>query len=750
MQFLPGTLAIENNPQELEIWSKLKKILAEDEGIVGYRIPSLGMPSKDEIPSFIIRSKRYGIVILDVVNSKIEKIDETGDFWITSDNEEIFSKDIITSQFHEQIINKLKEDRNLYDLKKRELRIPEVRNYIIFPYNNKEEIDSIWDSSNSSEKINNFIYKEDIDEKLQEEIFQLNEDFSLETHILDIIDSLLENTNKTNRKQKSVDTPKTDNDFIQKSLDYTFKLDEIQRQVAMQIPDGPQRIRGLAGTGKTVILSMKAALVHKDFPDYKILFVFNTQSMYNQIRRYITEYYIKETKQNPNWSNLEVLHAWGGRDQEGLHYNISMKYGIRPRIYSEPELRGLSDPLEKIYLDVLKEAKHKLEPIYDVVLIDEAQDFSPALFETIYYLAKNPKRIIWAYDEFQSLKELKIKESDALFGKDGYGNPNLQESRLEGQYPGGIDKDFVLPNSYRNPRVNLMIAHGVGMGLYNSDEIIPIEDKTSWEARGYQIIKPEGKIKFEYKDEVIAERLDENSKNILEKLLVENGRNEKDLVSFNTFENSQFELNQIVQKISDLINLQKVYPEEIVVINLDTGKNSKAQFEYLRRELDKREIKAITPGYIEKPNLFKEPGFVTLATPFRAKGNEANVVFIFNSQIVVDNATYRMRNSFFVAVTRSRGWCYISGNGDKSLSLKREIDSILMDYPKFKFLFPKSDDIRRRIELISADKNLETVDTNIDKLLKNPTYKALLIEKLTRDENISKELRRVLDSNEDK
>jgi len=737
MQFIPGNLAIEKNPQELILWDKLKNILVEGKGIVGYRIPTLGIPNKEDIPSFIIRSEKYGVVILDVVNFKITAMDESGDYWTTSTNKEIFSRDIVSSQFYETVVSKLKDDRNLYDLKKKKLITSDIRNYIIFPYNTKDEIASI-----SSEPINEFICKEDIDSKLAE-IFQINEDYSIKVNLLDIIDSLFENTYKNNRKNKPVNDPRTNNDFIQKSLDYTFKLDEIQRQVAMQIPDGPQRIRGLAGTGKTVILSMKAALVHKDFPDYKILFIFNTQSMYNQIQRYVIDYYIHETKQNPNWSNLEILHAWGGREQQGLHYNISMKYGTRPRTYAETELRMSSDPLEKIYFDLLKETKGKLEPIYDVVLIDEAQDFSPSLFETIYYLTKNPKRIIWAYDEFQSLKELKIKESDALFGKDKFDNPNLPESRLEGQYVGGIDKDFVLPNSYRNPRINLMIAHGIGMGLYNQNEIVPIEDKTSWEARGYKIIKPEGKTKFEYKDQVIAERLEEHSKNILEKLLVENGRNEKELVSFTTFNSNRDELNQIVTKIIHLIKLQSVPPEEIVVINLDTGKNSKTEFEYLRRELDKQEIKAITPGYIEKASHFKEPGFVTLTTPFRAKGNEANIVFIFNAQIVVDNATYRMRNSFFVAVTRSRGWCYISGNGIKSLLLKQEIDSIIGNYPQFKFVFPKYEDIQRRIELISANKDLETVETDIDKILADPIYRALLKEKIKRDEHTKQEFKRL-------
>ena len=71
----------------------------------------------------------------------------------------------------------------------------------------------------------------------------------------------------------------------------TFTLDEEQRKVSMQIPSGPQRIRGLAGTGKTVILALKAALTHKEDDKLRILSVFNTQSMYNQIQDLITKYY---------------------------------------------------------------------------------------------------------------------------------------------------------------------------------------------------------------------------------------------------------------------------------------------------------------------------------------------------------------------------------------------------------------------------------------------------------------------------
>jgi hypothetical protein len=45
------------------------------------------------------------------------------------------------------------------------------------------------------------------------------------------------------------------------------QLDLQQEKIAKQIPPGPQRIRGIAGSGKTVLLCQKAAHMHLKHPD---------------------------------------------------------------------------------------------------------------------------------------------------------------------------------------------------------------------------------------------------------------------------------------------------------------------------------------------------------------------------------------------------------------------------------------------------------------------------------------------------
>ena len=80
-----------------------------------------------------------------------------------------------------------------------------------------------------------------------------------------------------------------------------------------------------------------------------------------------------------------------------------------------------------------------------------------------------------------------------------------------------------------------------------------------------------------------------------------------------------------------LIEIEKVEPEEICIINLELG-NSKNDFSGLRNGLIKNNISSITPGYVESADKFIEKGKVILTTPFRAKGNEISIVVIMNSQ----------------------------------------------------------------------------------------------------------------------
>lgn len=738
MEFIAGNIENEKDHILLDIWSDISTKYKDLDLIIGYKTPSFGK-ELDETPSIVIRSKEFGIILLDFVNISIVEFDEENEYWKTINGDYIASKDIMINLYEKELLNKLKNDKVLYNIRKDSFNFNlTINKLIVFSQNTQAEISEL-NSSHEMPLINNYLCNDNWG-NYKDILFTKNVD--IDRKYIDVIDSIFDGSDIFSKKNKKKFEPelKNMNDLIKKSLDLTFKLDSTQRQIALQIPSGPQRIRGLAGTGKTIILCMKAALAHKFFPDFDILFVFNTQSMYNHVEDLISKYYFNETGKMPDFSKLHILHAWGGSNKPGLYYNTARSIGIQPLNFMN--VRTSNDPLGSIFSDLIKNHKESIKPVYDMVLIDEAQDFSPYFFETIFYLTRyaedsNQKRIVWAYDEFQSLTDIKIKEPEELFGMDNKSLPNMPNKILDGTYKGNIKKDFVLPNSYRNPRISLMVAHGLALGLY-TDNKVPMLYKVDWEARGYNLLSPD-KLAFAEGDDVILERPESNSKNNLEKLLQDRNTEDK-LIQITSNNNLQEQLDTVINKVEWIIKNQSVEPEEILIIDIDT-KNSKANFQYIRQALDYRDVKCITPGYIERNDSFKEKGFVTLTTPFRAKGNETNVVFIINSQKIINDRTFRLRNSMFVSITRTRGWCYIFSTNDKNETVKKEVNDILNDYPKFEFTFPSIESIERRYSILTSNKDLEKYDNQIDEILKNDDLNALLIEKLLNDPTLIAKLR---------
>ena len=87
-------------------------------------------------------------------------------------------------------------------------------------------------------------------------------------------------------------------------------FDVQQRHVALTSMRCPQRIRGLAGSGKTVILAMKAALAHIEDPNARVLVTYYTRSLRDHLRRLITRFYRHFSEGEPDWNRIHVHHGW--------------------------------------------------------------------------------------------------------------------------------------------------------------------------------------------------------------------------------------------------------------------------------------------------------------------------------------------------------------------------------------------------------------------------------------------------------
>lgn len=490
-------------------------------------------------------------------------------------------------------------------------------------------------------------------------------------------------------------------------------LDEDQRKAALQIAPGPQQIHGLAGTGKTILLAMKAANIHLRYPEKRILFTFYTQSLYNQIRTLITKFYRNNSDMDPDWDHLHIRHAWGGSRKRGVYYDACLYLGISPIQFSTAKFIDHESPLRSCCKHLMSKS---IQPAYDFILIDEAQDFPPEFFQVLYRLSKPPHQIYWVYDELQNLLGNKFPTTDVLFGRDEENKPLVS---LDGEpYPGGIDKDIILHRSYRCPQSVLMLAHAIGLGLYSPEGCVQmIPNRESWESLGYEL--ESGELVEGY--EVVIYRPPENSPNPI----IEYYKGSQKVIQTNIFDNRENELNWIADSIFNDINIEKVLPEYIVVICLDALKRNEYLPPLQKRLLDKK-ISSTIPGIVDDSAAFAEPGHVTLSTVFRAKGNESYIVYIFNFDALYDYIEeIQNRNQAFTSISRSKAWVRISGVGNGMKKAVSEINKILSDQPRFRFLFPNMEKIRsldtetprRRLEMQKGKESISRLLDLNDKAL---------------------------------
>ena len=462
-------------------------------------------------------------------------------------------------------------------------------------------------------------------------------------------------------------------------------------KIAKQIPQGMQRIRGVAGSGKTVLLCQKAALMAVKYPNWQIALVFFSRSLYDviteQVTKWIGHYTQNKVTYNPELSNVTILHAWGSKEQPGFYSYLcqSVKYttlAVPFTISKQP-----TEALAEACLQLLE--NRTIAPLFDAVLIDEAQDL---LANDWNYQDKQPffwlayqslreidpikpeqRRLIWADDELQSLSSLKIAEPGEMFGEElGH--------LVTGKYNREIKKTELLSRCYRTPHQVVFVAHAVGMGLIREEGIITGSNNfEEWQALGYAIAEN----KYD-KSQLTLKRPIYNSPNLIPKL------SSKDTIFFDRFISRQQEFSTLAQRIKENIERDDLQPDkEILIIVLGDYYDSYPLIKQVAIFLINQGINIYLPAQStfntwetlpesQQRDRFWYPGAITISNTYRAKGQEVDMLYIIGLDKIARRASnLYSRQQLLVALTRTRAWVNISGIGNYSLydELDRLINS---------------------------------------------------------------------------
>lgn len=457
-------------------------------------------------------------------------------------------------------------------------------------------------------------------------------------------------------------------------------FDQKQRHIALVEVGGPARIRGLAGSGKTVILAMKVAHLHLNNPTAKILITFLTKSLRATIKNLITKFYRHYSEADPDWKVIHIRHGWGGRDVPGVYSETCRRSGITPLTYTDAS--RISKRGESAFAAACSSLneKNQISPFYDHVLIDEGQDFPPSFYQLCFHLTKGErdrKSIVWAYDELQDIMNVKIRQPEELFGIDTDGQPRVLLDRSSVNMPPGATNDAILSKCYRNQRDVLVTAHAMGFGVYGTI-VQMLESAEHWQDVGYEV--PSGPLIVDQPVEV--RRPDSNSP-------LHVGSTGIKLIDWYSATSLEDEVDWISKQIQEFISLG-LQPDEIAAISLD-DRHAKA---YLSRIAERLALEGIASNniiadpYNEPP--FTLPGRVSLSTVYRAKGNEAAAILAVGVD-AVDTKARNGRNKLFTAFSRSKAWLRVSGVG--SLPVMKELEEAVTLAPIIKFVMPSLTEI---------------------------------------------------------
>jgi superfamily I DNA and RNA helicase len=463
-------------------------------------------------------------------------------------------------------------------------------------------------------------------------------------------------------------------------------LDRWQKNAAIESPEGPQRIRGLAGSGKTIILAMKAAYLHANDPEALIVVTFNTRSLYQQFKSLIRRFYFDQVSDEPNWDKLQVLHAWGSSSYAGVYSVIAAHSGVAPTPFGAARHRfGYANAFKGVCTELVSHVrKSELKPIFDYVLVDEAQDFPAEFFQLVYLSTKAPKKIVWAYDELQNLGDSTMPTLGELFGVGEDGGPIVEMNNIDGQ----PKQDILLPVCYRNPPWLLTLALGLGLGikLGNGKFAQMFRDPDFWREIGYECIKGD----LALGNHVRLKRQADRSAPFFERILTTTQS-----ISWHVFDDFVAQAEWIANDIQKVTTTQELDLSDILVVIPDSLGASKIGVA-LSSHLEQRNIESHIIGVTGSPDVVFVDNSVAMCSIYRAKGNEAPLVYVVSAEFC--NAGYdlsKKRNILFTALTRAKAWVRICGVGASMKALSQEIEAISQDNFELDFNYPTQNQIEQ-------------------------------------------------------
>ena len=175
------------------------------------------------------------------------------------------------------------------------------------------------------------------------------------------------------------------------SAESTLVLTDEQRRHVLPSPEQHQRLHGVAGSGKTLVIAQRAANLAA--AGKRVLVVTFNVTLWQYIRRLVNQ-----TAVNFPWRNLEFHHF------HGLCKNFLMENSIEwPLVGNRRPQHLLDEMTPEVVTELIQAGQNDKARRYDAILIDEGQDFPRNYYDTLCHFLTPNDELLFVADRRQNV-----------------------------------------------------------------------------------------------------------------------------------------------------------------------------------------------------------------------------------------------------------------------------------------------------------------------------------------------------------
>lgn len=421
----------------------------------------------------------------------------------------------------------------------------------------------------------------------------------------------------------------------------TKYLTDEQKELSQLAVDGrPRLIRGVAGSGKTVVLASIVANIAKRNTNRqasllkeekcRIAVVCFNRSLVPFQKENIFELFEMKCP-SESYQDITISHL------NGLMFELSKKYPfinyIKVDDYPDEQERA------RLYLQQISQAiagnfiDDKVR-LFDVLFVDEGQDFFPEEYELLLSLVRptneqNDKNIFIFYDDAQNV----------------YGRPRPTWSDLGIRVVGA--RSSIMRTCHRNHKKIVEFGFNILLGTRSSssEKVLTRTFAGVAELAAMNLVS-------EFKDYVKVNFAEDKGLPLPYVL---------------SFDSRKDEIDWVSKRILSYLTVEEVASNNILIVC-----NTPSEFNELKYRFSKEQTGGVVEECIcpygnsqDKDKFIFRSGCLTLSTVQGAKGYDSHIVFIVGADLF--DQSIEGRAKFYVAATRAKTILHVTGVGNTGL-----------------------------------------------------------------------------------